>query len=52
MIWKDGEQKLRRLLEALNNFHLTMKFTYTMEENEIAFLDTVAYRSPTNKNLH
>ena len=49
MIWKDGEQQLRRFLEALNNFHPTIKFTHAMEKNEIALLDTIAYRSPTNR---
>ena len=40
MIWKDGEQQ-RMFLEALNNYHPTIKFTYTMDKNEIAFLDTI-----------
>ena len=48
MIWKDGEQQLRGFLEALNNYHPTIKFTHTMDKYEIAFLDTVVYRSPTN----
>ena len=49
MTWKDGEQELEKFLEALNNHHPTIKFTYTMDENEIAFLDIVVYRSPTNR---
>ena len=49
MIWKDGEQQLRWFLEALNNYHPTRKFTHTMDKNEIAFLDTIVYRSPTNR---
>ena len=49
MILKDGEQQLRRFLEALNNYHPTVKFTHTMDKNEIAFLDTIVYRSPTNR---
>ena len=45
MIWKDGEQ------EALYNYHPTIKFThtYTMDKNEIPFLDTVAYKTPTHR---
>ena len=49
MIWKDGEQQLMKFLEVLNNYHPTIKFTYIMEKNEIAFLDTAVYRSPTNR---
>ena len=51
MIWKYGEQKLKRLLEALNHHHLTIKITFTMNKNEIAFLDTIIYRS-TNHILY
>ena len=49
MIWKDGEQQVMKFLEALNNYHPTIKFTYTMGKNEIAFLDTIVHRSPTNR---
>ena len=48
MIWKYGEQQLRRFLEALNHHHPTIKFTYTMNKNEIAFLNTIVYRSPNH----
>ena len=41
MIWKDGEQQLRMFLEALNNYHPTIKFTHTMDKNEKSSLDTV-----------
>ena len=49
MIWKDGEQQLRMFLEAVNNYHPTIKFTYTVDKSEIAFLDTIVYRSLTNR---
>ena len=49
MIWKDGEQQLRIFLEALNNCHPTTKFTHTVNKNEIDFLDTIVYRSPTHR---
>ena len=49
MIWKDGEQLLRMFLEALNIYHPTIKFTLTMNKNEIVFLDTIVYRSPTSR---
>ena len=49
MIWIDGEQQLRMFLETFNNYHPTIKFTYTMDKNEIAFLDTIVYRSPTHR---
>ena len=51
MIWKYEEQ-LKGFLEALNHHHPTIKFTYTMTKNEIAFLDSIVYRSPgSNINL-
>ena len=46
MTRKDKEQQLRMFLEALNNYQPTIKFTHTMDKNEIAFLDTIVYRSP------
>ena len=41
--------KLKMFLEALNNYYPTIKFTYTMEKNEIAFLHTTVYRSPKHR---
>ena len=49
MIWKEGKLELDKFLESLNSYHQTIKFTYTIDENEIPFLDTVVYRSPTNR---
>ena len=49
MIWKYGEQQLKRFLEALNHHHPTIKFTYTMNKKEIASLDTKVYRSPNHR---
>ena len=48
-MWTDGEQQLRMFLEALNNYNPTIKFTYTMDKNEVAFLDVIVYRSPTHR---
>ena len=48
-IWKDRKQELEKFLEALNNHHPTIKFTYTIDQNEIPFLDTIVYRSPTSR---
>ena len=36
-------------MEAFNNHHPTIKFPYTMDQNEIPFLDTIVYRSPTKR---
>ena len=36
-------------MEALNNHHQKIKFTYTIDQNEIPFLDTIVYRSQTNR---
>ena len=49
MIWKYGEQQLRRFLNSLNHHHPTIMLTYTMNENEIAFFDTIVYRSPNHR---
>ena len=49
MIWKEGKLELDKFLEALNSYHQTIKFTQTIDENELPFLDTVVYRSPTNR---
>ena len=39
----------KRVLEALHNYQPTIKFIHTMDKNEIAFLDTIVYRSSTNR---
>ena len=49
MIWINGEQQLKRFLEILNHHHPTIKFAYTMNKNEITFLDTIVYRSPNHR---
>ena len=49
MIRKEGKLELDKFLEALNSYHQTIKFTHTVDENEIPFLDTAVYRSPTNR---
>ena len=49
MIWKEGKLELDKFLEALNSYHQTIKFKHTIDENEIPFLDTVVYRSSTNR---
>ena len=36
-------------LEVFNNYHPTIKFTHTVDKNEISFLDTITYRSPTHR---
>ena len=36
-------------LQVLNNYHPTIQFTHTLNKNEIAFLDTIVYRSPTHR---
>ena len=49
MIWNYGEQQLKRFLEALNHHHPTTELTHTMNKSEIAFLDTIVYRSPNHR---
>ena len=49
MIWQFGRLELEEFLKALNNHHQKIKFTHTIDQNEISFLDTIVYRSQTNK---
>ena len=49
MIWKEGKPELEKFLDAFNSYHPTIKFMHTIDENEIPFMDTVVYRSPTNR---
>ena len=43
MIWNHGELELTKLLEELNKFHPTIKFTEEHSEYGIPFLDTFTY---------
>ena len=49
MIWQFGRLELEEFLKALNSYNQTIKSTYTIDQNEIPFLDTIVYRSHTNK---
>ena len=49
MIWKDGKLELDKFLAALNSHHQTIKFTHTIDQNEIPFLDMVVYISTSNR---
>ena len=50
MIWKHGEEELTRLLDKLNDFHPSIKFTEEHSEYGIPFLDTFTYIE--NNKLH
>ena len=39
MLWKHGEKELKKLLEILNSYHLTIKFTAIYSREKISFLD-------------
>ena len=39
MIWTHGEEKLKKFLEDLNNFHETIKFTSEASRDVVNFLD-------------
>ena len=45
-IWR---LELEDFLKALNNHHQKIKFTYSIDQNEIPFLGTIVYRSQTNR---
>ena len=49
MILKDGKLELDKFLAALNSHHQKIKFTYTIDQDEIPFLDTIVYRSTSNR---
>ena len=49
MIWQYGRMELDKFLNALNNHHPKITFTYNIDQNEIPFLDTMVYRSQNNK---
>ena len=49
MIWKDGKLELDKFLAALYSHHQKIKFTYTIDQDEILFLDTTVYRSTSNR---
>ena len=39
IVWTEGEEKLRRLIDYLNSAHETIKFTCKWSKHEIEFLD-------------
>ena len=49
MIWQYGRLELDNFLEALNSHHQNIKFTYTIDQNEVPFLDKTVYRWNTNR---
>ena len=49
MIWPHGIQELVIFMEILNNQHPTIKFTYEYSVKEISFLDTIVYKTDSNK---
>ena len=49
MIWSHGIQALNLVMDILNNFHSTIKFTYEYSQHEVAFLDTVVHKTENNE---
>ena len=50
MLWTHGEHTLHLFIEHLNQFHPTIKFTYTHSSKAISFLDVMVHLS--NGHLH
>jgi len=48
MIWTGTKQELETFLHNLNTKHRTIKFDYEINENKIAFLDTIVYKDSDN----
>ena len=48
MIWGHGRNELENFIHLANNLHPTIKFSFTIDNQEIPFLDTVIYRGMNN----
>ena len=48
-IWPHGIQSLKQLMNMLNSYHSTIKFTYDYHKHEIPFLDTIVYKREGNQ---
>ena len=48
MIWGHGRYKLENFIHLASNLHPTIKFTFTTNEQEIPFMDTIIYRGNNN----
>ena len=49
MIWQHGIQALKQLMNMINNYHPTIKFTYEYHKQEIPYLDTTVYKTEDNQ---
>ena len=43
-LWDSDEKDVDQFIEQANKFHPTIKFTAEISENEITFLDTLAFK--------
>ena len=43
-LWDSEKKDVDQFIEQANKFHLTIKFTAEISENEITFLDTVVFK--------
>ena len=51
MIWHHDRNDLENFINLANNLHPTIKFSFTINNQEIPFLDTVIYRGKNNYML-
>ena len=51
MIWQHGIQTLILFMDMLNSHYPTIKFTYEYNTKEIAFLDTIVYKTASSQLL-
>ena len=49
MIWPHGTQTLKQLINMINSYHPTIKFTCDYNKWEIPFLDTILYKTEDNQ---
>jgi len=55
MIWNHSEEDLHKFINSLNNFHPTIKFTYTASSTHVSFLDVNVMKNSDNTistNVH
>ena len=45
MVWDHSLESLHSFIDALNSFHPTIKFTYTISSKEVNFLDVTVTKS-------
>ena len=51
MIWKHSNEELKKSIDLLNHFHLTIKFTYTASGTHVSFLNVFVIIKNINNTI-